>query len=553
MNNYLNVTKEDSIPSSKLKYLDDGISMLIKHLSNPEARIMVQVDADCDGYTSSSLLLNYLNALLPSATPRLYWALHDDKAHGIMMKAIQPNTTLVIVPDAGSNELKLHQELAENGIDVLVLDHHIVPNELVETSPACIINNQLWDFPNRDLSGAGVVYKFCQAIDEKLGCQLIDNFSDLAAVGVIGDMMDLRNLDTRFLIQEGMTQLRNPFLKAMSVKNEYSMKGEVNPFTVSFYIVPFINAMTRSGTIAEKEVLFKSMLEWEAKKLVPSTKRGAWGEEETIVEQAIRTCTNVKARQERVVNQMMADIETLIAAAPDLMQHKVLIIRADKVHIERNVAGLAANKLMAKLQRPVTILSPVTIDGRQCWAGSARGYDKSELKDFRGFCEASGMVEYAQGHENAFGLCVAEENFDSFVEYCDTALANIDFTPCYNVDFIYSNQDINPAAILQLGGRTDLWGQGIECPLIAIENIAVTTDKIAFYDNRTTLMRINLGNGVTAIKRYAKREEYEELCSEGCVKITIVGKPSVNHYYESVTPQIEISEIEILAKQDWYF
>ena len=63
--------------------------------------------------------------------------------------------------------------------------------------------------------------------------------------------------------------------------------------------MPLINSITRVGTMAEKTLLFESMLNWKAFDLVPSTKRGCSGQQETRLEQSLRTCTNVKNRQTR--------------------------------------------------------------------------------------------------------------------------------------------------------------------------------------------------------------------------------------------------------------
>ena len=70
----------------------------------------------------------------------------------------------------------------------------------------------------------------------------------------------------------------------------------MTPIGLAFYIVPLVNAITRVGTQDEKRLLFDSMLEWKAFDSIPSTKRGHKGEEELLVEQAVRTCTNVKNR-----------------------------------------------------------------------------------------------------------------------------------------------------------------------------------------------------------------------------------------------------------------
>jgi single-stranded-DNA-specific exonuclease len=70
----------------------------------------------------------------------------------------------------------------------------------------------------------------------------------------------------------------------MMARNEYSIKGVLNPFTIGFYIAPYINAVARVGTSAEMLLMAESMLEYRAYEQIPSTKRGCSGMTETRVE-----------------------------------------------------------------------------------------------------------------------------------------------------------------------------------------------------------------------------------------------------------------------------
>ena len=99
------------------------------------------------------------------------------------------------------------------------------------------------------------------------------------------------------------------------------------------------------------------MLKHEAFKELPSTKRGhKLGETEKVVEQAIRIATNVKARQTKAQDAGMEKIEQMIEDQ-DLLSHKVLLFLLEPGEIDKNIAGLIANKIMAKYQRPVCILT----------------------------------------------------------------------------------------------------------------------------------------------------------------------------------------------------
>ena len=181
IDHYLNTTENDNLDPSLIERIKDGVMILIKHINNND-KILLQVDSDCDGYTSSSLLLNYLYQLFPYYVQNnILYRFHSGKEHGIIVSTIPEDVKLVIAPDSSSNDYEQHKELSEKGIDVLVIDHH----EAEKVSEyACVINNQLCDYPTKSLSGVGMVYKFCQLIDKLLGKNIIDNYLDLVALGM---------------------------------------------------------------------------------------------------------------------------------------------------------------------------------------------------------------------------------------------------------------------------------------------------------------------------------------------------------------------------------
>lgn len=394
-------------------------------------------------------------------------------------------------------------------------------------------------------------------MDSICGTAYADDYLDIVATGLVGDMMDIRDFETHYLIQQGLqrSSLRNPFIKGMADKNVYQLgKGDLTPIGVAFYIVPLVNAITRVGTQDEKQILFESMLEWKAYDLIPSTKRGCKGQEETRLEQALRVCTNVKNRQTRTRDAEVECIENIIQEN-NLLKHKVLAIKLDNMSIDRGITGLIANELMSKYKRPVVLLSKTEHEGLEAWEGSARGYEKSKMKDFRQFVKESNLVFLAEGHANAFGFGIYDKDFESFISWSDEQLKDIEFSPSYKVDFIYSMSDINSKDILDLGDVKYLWGQNIDEPLIAVENVAVTNDMIGLMSrDKNPTLKIQLPNGVTCIKFKSSEEELDNLSSElGCVSINLIGKPEVNRYFGSVTPQIIITDYEIISRQKYYF
>jgi len=553
---YLSTTDDDILDPKLIAYINDGARMLVKHIYSND-KVLIQVDSDCDGMTSAALLINYLNCLFPAFVQNnILYRMHEGKQHGLIEKiipyCIDNNVGLVIAPDASSNDYEMHKVLKEHGIDVLVIDHHEA-DKISEY--ACVINNQLCDYPTKSLSGVAMVWKYCCYLDAVMGCDYAQQFLDLVSVGLIADMMDLRDFETKHLVNKGLKQIRNPYLKGMVAKQDYSISkgGGLNPHTVGFYIAPFVNAITRMGTQDEKLMVFEAMLDFKGYEQIPSTKRGCKGQVETRVEQACRTCTNVKNRQNKSIDSSLEIIEYVIKEK-NLLENKILALKLEpQFAVDKNIAGLVANKLASEYQRPTLMLNKVIQeDGSITWEGSARGYDKSAFKDFRAFMENCGFALYAQGHANAFGTGIRDEDFADFIEYSNKELKDYDFTPVLSVDIIWDANDFNNNDILKLAELESIWGQGVEKPLVAIENIKVHSGDLKLM--KETTLKISLTNGTDLIKFGSNQEEYDKLYSDlGCVTINVVGECKANVWNGLISPQIEIKEYDIVGTTEYYF
>ena len=542
----------DLVSPEKLEHIKDGVAMLISHIERND-KIFIQVDSDCDGYTSSAILINYLNCLLPHyVQTQISYRIHDGKQHGLLTDTIPSDVKLVIAPDASSNDYEQHKELHDRGIDVLVIDHHEAEKY---SEYACVINNQMCDYPTKSLSGAGVVYKFCSYIDQLLGYDYANDYIDLATVGIIADVMDLRDYEIREIILRGMQGFRNPLLKAMVAKDKFHFEGkQLTPFNIAWYIAPYINAITRSATEQEKLVVFESMIEYLAYKTIPSTKRGCKGQNETRVEQAVRTCANVKNRQSKA-KENASDAVFQTIKDENLLEHKILAIRLDpKYAADKNLTGLIANGLLDLYCRPVLILNKVEEEGKVYWQGSGRGYDKANLGSLRDLLESSGLVQYAQGHAMAFGVSIPEENYDALVQYVDEAYKDFDCSPVYSVDLIWDGaKDLSSHAFAEIADEEKIWGKGVEDPLIAIENFRIYGNQLRLFglDKGKPTLNIQLDDGSSLVKFKSSEEEYELLHSDlGYVIINAVGTCTRSIWG---IPQFNIQDYEIIGRNDYYF
>lgn len=552
---YLNTTDKD-INSFKLFGEDKlfaAAKQLISCVNNNEYAIVI-VDSDCDGFTSSAHMINYLYDLFPAwVENRLEWFMHTGKQHGLSDFPINEadHIKLFIIPDASSNDYEYHAKLQALGKDIIILDHHEADRV---SEYATVINNQLSDYPNKDMSGVGVVWQFCRYLDSIIGANNADKYLDLVALGMDADMMSMTSLETKHLINKGLQNVTNPFFSAMVEKNSYSMKNKVTPFGVAFYVAPYVNAVVRSGTQEEKEIIFQSMLNFKAFEKIPSNKRGHRpGEMEQLYVQAIRTATNVKNRQTRAQDAGLAFLEEMIEKE-NLLEHKVLLFLLTPGQIDRNIAGLIANKFMAKYQRPCCILTRVEENGVVSYQGSARGCDKTGIINFKDICEQTGCIMYAEGHQGAFGLGIELGYLQDFINKTDEILKDTSDEVIYYVDYIYRGNDVNPNHILEIAELDYLWGKDMEEPLIAIKGLKITKDMVTLMSpgNKPTL-KITLPNGVSLIKFGSSEDEKEIFSREGYVEVDFIGRCNQNEWAGRCYPQIYIEDYEVIDHMKYVF
>ena len=441
---------------------------LLRATLDCEERILIVVDSDNDGFTSATIMYNYIKDIAPNA--EIDYVLHEGKQHGLQdhIKSLMDegkNYGLIILPDSSSNDYVYHEQLKEISCAVLVLDHHLTDTEL--SSNAVVVNNQLSPrYKNKELTGAGIVYQFCRYLDEAWGLSYANKYMDLAAWGIIGDMGSMLELENRYIVREGLKHINNKLLEALMEKQAYSITGitgasrqqvidALNPISVAFYIVPLVNAMIRVGTMAEKTRLFEAFLDGD--KMIPSGKRGAKGTLDKAGAEAARECSNARNRQNKSLDEAVFTAEAKIHKY-GLLENRILFVRLDEDDIfPSELNGLLAMKLSAKFKRP-TIVARLNNEGYN--RGSMRGLNQSELISFKDFLTESNMFEYVQGHDNAAGCSIPDSMLSKFHAWANEALVDIDFGEnCYDVNFerIAADEDIKDL-ILDIGAHNGIWG-----------------------------------------------------------------------------------------------
>lgn len=506
-------------------------------------KTLVVVDSDADGYNSASMIIDYLQDCFPNWDFDFF--IHSKKQHGLqdVVQELDLNQyALVLIPDAGSNDDEYFEAYPETKF--VILDHHLREGDKLIPENAIIVNNQNSEnYPNKALCGAGVTWQFCRAFDQFYGFDHAWKYIDQAAFAIIGDVMDITTPENAFIIKEGLSNVRNSFLKLLCNNAAYSLGVELTPIGVAFYVIPMINAMCRTGTISEKTRMFEA-LTW-PDKMVTSHKRGvAPGTEVEVGIESIRECTNAKARQKRE-GAKMAELCDKKILEEDLLSNMIITVILDDTFddIPSELNGLAATQLSNKYGRPVYILRE-NDEGEL--KGSGRGLDTLDMPPLKTFVESSGLIEFAQGHENAHGLCIKAKNLDRFLNWANAQLENLKYSgKTYDVDFLLDGEATNIGDII--AATTNLqpyYGQGFPEVEIAVRNLEIPRSEIRVMGKLGDTVQIK-HNGIAYMFFKRNIEEVKQLTAYPRANLTIVGKPNLNYYNGAVTPQIFVDDYSI--------
>ena len=558
---YLDLDESVVIPYQKLDNIENAVDLFMNHFNNKN-KIGVLVDEDPDGFCSASMMYLYIKRM-DENYPVEYILHKRAKAHGLSDDVIIPNDIkLLIIPDAGTNDCKECKELSEQGVDILILDHH---EKEEDNQYALIVNNQMSNsYPNKCLCGAGVVYRFLQALDDENWNEFADDYLDLCALANISDVMDMRSFETRYLTDLGLLNINNKCFKALIDAQNYSMNGKVNIHNIQWYITPILNGMIRIGSQEEKELLFRAFIEqdefFEYKKRATKDKP-AETIQESIYDRAARLCKNAKSRQDKQKEKSVEQIAEIAQSIP--FDDKVVMIDTSDI-LDTGLTGVVAIKIAEMFNKPCILLNKFLDKktGKITYGGSARNVNHSPIESFKDIVNSTNVFNFGKGHANAFGVNLDLDKKDEAINVMNNILRDVEYDSTYRVDFILDIEDVSIKLITELARFEDIVCQGIEEPMLAVENISLTKDCFEIF-----------GKNEDTISFMIDEIKYIQFkCKEGnplydwiqnawdendSVTFNIVGKPSINEYNGVRTPQIIIEDVVVIdtnsdsEDEDW--
>jgi len=529
---FLNI--DDSIVTNPFdfKNMDIAVKCLLDHLEK-ESNILVIIDSDFDGISSSSLLYNYIKGVYPNAN--LFFQNHIKKTHGIMLndlKNVLPTIQLLILPDASSEQFKEHKIVKDMGIDIIILDHHSVKDY---SANAIVVNNQLSKI-STNLSGVGMTYKFCKALDEELWEDKADNYLDLVATGLLADYMDTKDLEVQYYVRKGLSNIKSPALKALIEAQDFSLKGEINPISIAFYIAPLINSVYRLGKIEDKDMMFKSFANIDTDKVYvyKPTRGSKKGEEieESIHQQSARMCVSYNGKRKRLSDKLIKPVEDQIN-----LDNKIICVKVNKEESE-GMSGLLANSLLGKYQKPSIVYS---INEKN----EIRGSMRANTGDFKDKLQKTGLFVFVAGHQDAAGIQIKEHCLEDIDNKLNEFFKDDTFEKIYSVDFKIPFEEMSFEFIKDICDLKYIYSTNIQEPLIYIENVKVNTQNVKLMGEGKNTIKIE--TDVHFFIRFKSNEEmYSNIDWKDEVVLNIVGRASINEYNGKLTGQIFVDEWEVI-------
>lgn len=436
-----------------MKDMDKAVERIQRALDEDE-RIAVFGDYDADGITATALVYTFLKSLGADIIYTL--PERDDSGYGLNADTVtlykEKNIDLVITVDTGITAFEETDMFNENGIDVVITDHHM-PREYIPKAYAVVDpHREDCSYPYKNLAGVGVAYKLiCALADNRKTKELLAVYSDMIALGSVADLVPVTD-ENRYLIKEGLNKINNnpnEGIKALIETTGYSGK-EITVSGISFGLAPRVNAAGRvSSPLRALDLLLST-------------------DAISALNFADILCRDNEHRREleaEIFKNAVYEIEN----DSNISDRDILVVSGENWH--QGVIGIVAAKIVEKYGKPVILL---TNDGTVA-QGSGRSVNGFNILEAISSC--ADILHKFGGHEFAAGVQLDAEAVDDFRERINeyTAVASNSVTEAVlKIDSGVVLRDVN----LLLAHSISLlepFGVGNEQPVLAMTNVIISS------------------------------------------------------------------------------
>lgn len=377
----------------EIKDMDKAVERIQQAIEDGE-RICVYGDFDADGVTSTALLYSYLSDI--GADAMYYIPSRETEGYGMHRESIdrlyERGVKLIITVDNGVAAVDEVAYAKTLGIDTVITDHHAIPETMPDAVAVVDLHRPDCNSSFKELSGVGVAFKLVQAIEGEYADVegLLENYSDLAAIGTVGDIVTLHG-ENRVLVKNGLRHINNgDRLGVAALVEEAGLSGKtLSAGNLSFTIVPRINAGGRLG-LSKKSV---TML--------------LTDDEEYAADIAAELSSDNTERQQ-IERDILGEIDDMIRQDPSLVNNPVIVVCGEGWH--KGVIGIVASRIKEVYAKPAVVIS---MEGDVCRA-SGRSVSGFSLIDAVFSC--SDILTQCGGHPMAVGFGIKRHQIDNFTQ-----------------------------------------------------------------------------------------------------------------------------------------
>ncbi|WP_096188255.1 single-stranded-DNA-specific exonuclease RecJ [Evansella halocellulosilytica] len=513
---FLHINKQALHDPFTMKDMAKGIERTKAAIENNE-RILIFGDYDADGVTSTSLMyltLKQLGAHVGFYVPNRFTEGYGPNENAFR-HAYDEGVSLIITVDTGISAVHEAEVVKELGIDLIITDHHEPPPHLPEGFAVINPKRPDCEYPNKNLAGVGVAFKFAEAL---LG-ELPEQFLDLVAIGTVADLVPLID-ENRFFVTEGVRRLQReqrPGLKALMEHCGIETK-EMSEEQIGFMIGPRLNAAGRLDSADPAIHLLTCKDPSEADEIA-------------------LMIDDLNKERQKIVSDMAKEAEQQVEEA-DIPP----VIIVGKEGWNAGVIGIVASRLVEKYYRPTIVLS---LDSEKGIAkGSARSIEGFDM--FQSLSQCREWLPHFGGHPMAAGLTMNLDDIDRLqerlIQISHETMSEEDWIRSLHVDLPVNIHEVTIDAIADLMSMAP-FGVGNPAPKVLLERIEIDTCKkigakkdhlkISFKQEDKSLDGIGFRMG-----------DKHEALSQIAVA-SVVGQLSINEWNGHSKPQIILEDMKV--------
>ena len=428
---FLHPTEEDLVPFEYMKGLDDAYRLIDDAIVMGE-KFAVHEDIDADGADGGTIITKYLKARGADVVTYI----NQGKRHGLAEfdLSLLDDVDVLIVVDSIDNDSEVYRKILATNTKLCVLDHHLINQELLDAKLPFVLVSSANDYPNSELSGAGVALKLVQYCDYMNLESYVDDLGlwMYAAIGICADMCSMKSPENRFIVWKGLSYYNHPLIKKMVGNYLFDSTS------IAFSIAPLVNAAMRTNNNETAKQLFLT-------------------DDEDKIAELVNQMKGYREFQNKVVDELMED---LMVQAESQMDRKCMFFMLPD-EIDADVTGLLGNKIMSIVQRPLCILRNVIetdengeiIKHELCGSMRACG-----VESFKEYIEKTGYG-WVAGHENAAGIGFDISEFEDFKIAIEEELKDVEFSTTVVADIELSPSQITENLVKQLSALSRISGK----------------------------------------------------------------------------------------------